>query len=161
VLLFEWILVLKSNKFPFPTVLVWDPRRVKVAIGNPWTTIWLVDKSDVRGRSETFSLWKTDAPRVSESVWCRSDEAFHSVLGGGQTSILSTRSTGKEEGGGSEGRREGRSARACVYVYEWVSSYFRLRETTDIWGYVMICFVYGFLKLRWCSCDICLASWVG
>jgi len=38
--------VARSNKFPFPMILVWDGKAWTL-LGTPWKTIWLVDESDV------------------------------------------------------------------------------------------------------------------
>jgi len=47
-------------------------------LGNPRKTILLFDESDVRGRSVSFCLWKTDG-RASKADRTRS---FHSISGG-------------------------------------------------------------------------------
>jgi len=51
---------------------------------NLWKTIWLVDESDVRGQSDSFSLKETEDRRLvfesaSEDDWTR---PFHSISGG-------------------------------------------------------------------------------
>ena len=78
--------VAKSNKFPFPMILVWDENEWPL-LGTPWKIIWLVDESDV-GLILFLGDKRSD---VRESVRGWSDEAFLLHFWG-QTSISSVRS---------------------------------------------------------------------
>ena len=78
----SWVnIVAKLNKFPFPTIPVWDQKQVKL-LNNPWKTIWLVDESDVRGRSDSFCLWKINGRTSKRASEADRAQPFHFISGG-------------------------------------------------------------------------------